>query len=155
MANHDFVLAYSAEIENWLRTEGCNVPIARPGNRYPTMPEVVAAVEAEGLRVLVDDEYIMVLLPPEAPPVVQAMTHLVKFMETRDRQVVESASSQPLSYLVRIHSFRWEELNVNDKACTTMRGNFPLELFLVRNLTERCGQLVLYPDTGEDRKSVV
>jgi hypothetical protein len=142
-------MVYSDGIEDWLRGEGCSVPSVRPGNRYPTMQEMVAAVEAEQLRAAVDDEYIMVLPPPDAPSVIQAMTRVVKFLDIREHQAVEAANRLPLSYLVEIHSYGWDELNVNDKASITMRGNFPLELFLVHNLTERCGQLLLYPDTGE------
>ena len=148
MANHDYLLVYSTVIEECLRRERCRVPVARQGNRYPNLQEVVAAVEAEGFPVVVEGEYVMVLPPPDAPPDVQIPAHVVKFVEFRNRQVVD-APRPPLSYLVQIHSFRWEELNINEKASITMRGNFPLELFLVRRLAERCGQLLLYPDTGD------
>lgn len=149
MANHDFVLVYRDGIEQWLRGEGCCVPTVLPGNRYPTMQEVVAAVEAEGLQALVNGEDIMVLPPRDAPSSIEAQTHTLRYMEVSGGEVVESAVRSPVSYLVLIHSYRWDELNVNETASITMRGNFPLELFLVRRLTERCGQLVLYPDTGD------
>lgn len=149
MANDDFILIYRDKIEQWLRGEGCSVPAVLPGNRYPTKEEVVAAVEAEGLQALVDGEDIMVLPPPGAPSSIEAQTHTLRYMEISGGEVVESAGRPRLNYLVRIHSYRWDELNVNETASITMRGNFPLELFLVRRLTERCGQLVLYPDTGD------
>lgn len=149
MANHDFILIYSDEIAKWLRGEGCSVPAVLPGNRYPTKEEVVAAVEAEGLQRTVNVEEIMVLPPLDAPSSIEAQTHALRFMEVSGGEVVQSAVRPPLSYLVLIHCFDWDELNVNKTTSITMRGNFPLELFLVRRLTERCGQLVLYPDTGD------
>lgn len=147
MANYDYLLVYSDEIERWLQGEGCCVPSVLPGNRNPTMQEMVAAVEAEGLRAVVEDEEITVVPPANAPALIHGMTRAIKYVEVRDGELIESRP--PLSYLARIHSFHWDELNANPNASITMRGNFALELFIVRNLAERCGQLVLYPDTGD------
>ena len=46
MANHDFLTAYTSDIEGWLRSEGCAVPSAAQGNYLPTIGEIAAAVEA-------------------------------------------------------------------------------------------------------------
>ena len=147
MANHDFLLVYDEAVHTWLRGEGCSVPPVRPGNRYPTKEEVTAAVEAQGLQAVVQGESIDVVPAPESPATVKKMTKLVEFWDCVDGRLVERGS--PLARLVTIHSFHWDELNVEEKASITMRGNFPLELFIVRELTDRCGQLVVYPDTGD------
>lgn len=149
MANHDFILPYSPETEGWLRKEGCVVPASRPDSRHPNMQEVIEVVESQGLGAVVDGEYVYVVPPPDAPSVVDEMTRAVQFIDFDEGRAVESPNRPPLSYLVVIHCFAWEELNINEKRSITMRGNFPLELFLVHDLTERCGQLLLYPDTGD------
>ena len=149
MANHDFLIAYSDEIESWLRSEGCSVPKARQGNCWPTMEEVVRAVESEQLIAEVDRDCIHVLPPEDAPAALKGMTRTVKFMEVQAGKVVESPHRAPLDRLVLIECHNWEELNVDPRRSITMRGNFPLELFLTQQLTECCGQLLLYPDTGD------
>lgn len=149
MANHDFLIAYSEEIAEWLGDEGCSVPKARQGNRWPTMEEVVQAIESEQLIAEVDRDCIYVLPPKDAPVALQEMTRTVKFMEVQDGQVVESPHRAPLNRLILIECHNWEELNVDPRRSITMRGNFPLELFLAQELTKCCGQLVLYPDTGD------
>lgn len=148
MANHDFIVPYSSEFENWLRDAGCDVPISRPGSRYPGKQEVLDAVQSQGLEFVDEGETIYVTPPLDAPSAVEQMTRTVKFIEFDAGQSIESPDRPPLSYLVLINCIAWEKLNVEDKTFVTMRGNFPIELFLVHELTGDCGQLVLYPDTG-------
>jgi hypothetical protein len=147
VANHDFVLLFDEEIADWLRNEGyCCLPAYRPGNRYPTKQEVIAAVEAEGLRAIVKEEYIDVVPPPDAPAVIQEMTREVRSWKGVEGKLVEDRA--PLKRLVSIHCFAWNEREESQSKSITMQGNFPLELFLVWRLTQCCGQLVLYPDSG-------
>ena len=149
MANHDFIFPYSPEMENWLRGEGCDVPPARSGSRHPSKQEVLEAVQSQGLGTVDQGETIYVTPPPDAPSVLEEMTRKVKFVEFSDGQAVESPGRPPLSYLVLINCFAWAKLNLDEKKSDTMPRNFPLELFLVHDLTRHCGQLALYPDTGD------
>ena len=146
MANYDLLLAYDSEMEGYLRNEGCAVPSAGQKSRLPTIDEIVAAVESEGLRPIVDGDYIYVAPPDDAHPALENMTRSVKFLEGQGGQMAESPNRPPLEYLVVIRCFDWDKLNVDPKVGISMRGNFPLGLFLFHRLTERCGQLLVYPD---------
>jgi hypothetical protein len=127
----------------------------RPGNREPNKQEVLEAIERQGLGAVDDGgAYIDVVPPPDAPPVVREMTGKVEFIECRDGQAVPSPDRPPIHPLVGIRCFAWDKLG-SEKVVVTMRGNFPLELFLVHELTRHCGQLVLYPDPDSGDPPVV
>jgi len=155
VANYDLLLVYDSEVEGYLRNEGCAVPSAGQKSRLPTIDEIVAAVEAEGLRPIVDGDYIYVAPPDGAPPALENMTRSVEFLEAQGGQMVESPNRPPLEYLVVIRCFDWDKLNVDPHVGISMRGDFPLQLFLFHRLTEHCGQLFVYPDPDSGLTPVV
>lgn len=148
MANHDHLIPYESQVEEWLRSEGCCVPPAGTGSRFPTKDEVIAAIEEQGMHAHDDGSgYILVVPPEDAPAKVHDMTRTVKSIEFVEGQMREARP--PMSYLVRLYSNQWEEGATPEKAFVTMRGNFPFELFLTHTLTRECGALLLYPDIGD------
>jgi len=156
VANHDFIFPYCPEMENYLRKEDCDVPPVRPGNREPLKQEVLEAIESQGLGAVDHGgAYIDVVPPPNGPPVVEQMTGKVEFIECHDGQAVQSPDRPPINSLVGIRCFAWDKLGVDEEVSVTMRGNFPLELFLVHELSRHCGQLVLYPDPDSGDPPVV
>ncbi len=95
MANWHLVTTYDERAAEWLAGQGFQHPLARPGNRLPTLDEIEAAIHA--LAIGPDDLLV-------------------------------------------------DGVGIADSF--TVRGDMVAELRLVRLLSERSGQLWVYPDCG-------
>jgi hypothetical protein len=124
MANYDFVLPYVSEFEIWLRDRGYPHPVPQPGNRFPTKQEVLDAIVSTGtLQVDQDDE--------------------------REFFAVKKGAEPGGGYEIRIGCSDWEALGESPRDSITMHGgSMTVELMLLEMLSHKCGQLLLYPDTG-------
>jgi len=111
-------------MESWLTLHEYPHPQVKAGNRLPTKVEIINAIE---------------------------MTGSFRAQDV-DRKEFFAISREPApggEYEVRIGCSDWERLNISGNASITMHGNFEVELTLLEILSHRCGQLLLYPDTGD------
>lgn len=123
MANFDFVMPYDARMEAWLSEQEYPHPRIGPLNRFPTKEEIFEAVMATGtLEVQCADEV--------------------------DFFVVERGTKPNGAYQIRIGCSNWDQLGTSENDSFTMHGFFKTELELLKILSHKCGQLLLYPDTG-------
>ncbi len=123
MANFDFVLPYDERMEAWLREKGYPYPKADPQNRFPTKEELLDAIVSTG-------------------------TLEVESAEERDFFAVRKGTTGR-GYEIRIGCSNWDRLSKSDTDSITMHGDFfKTELLVLEILSHKCGQLLLYPDTG-------
>ena len=121
MANYEYVFAYSSEYEAQLRRDGLPCPLVRTGNRGPYLGDVIwAAVSFPDLAL---------------DPARQSATAVALF-----------DSSQPLSALSVFANTLGDKA---DEQGLAMRGSTLWELRLTAKLSEKCGQLVWLPASGD------
>ena len=148
MANYELLMPYTEDWVSLLAQEGCTAPPPiSEGNRWPRREEVIAAVQAEGMIAEPSGpEDIMVLLPADAPEVLQAQLRtLVRVQPGLDGGLQTAGES---SYLVWFTCSDWEHVG-EDRVGVFIHGqNWPLEVFLTHRLAQACGQLVLYSSGG-------
>jgi hypothetical protein len=127
VSNYDLVRAYDEDYARWLDERGHPRPAVCEGNRLPTPSEVLAVlgeIPDSELEVKVGDPY--VFLCPEG-----------------------SGRNGP--YWLRSQAparSSWEDETWDALGYFTVRGGWERELLVVIALTARCGQLLIYPDTG-------
>lgn len=121
MANWDFVVPLDMEIANWLHDEGYPLLPVKAGNRLPTTGEMKAALEAQGNLVL---DY----------PRVTNSFHVFEKGET--------------GYTICIKGFDWDDNVAVPDVMFSIHGMCDLQATILTALSERCGQLVMIPDTG-------
>jgi hypothetical protein len=120
MANFDLVSSYDEEFASWLEEQGYPHPAVRSGNEMPTTADMKWALKSE---------------------------HELSFKYPRDAEgelYGEDEDGQTFS----ISGFDWEEERTIPGDYFTIRGSDVLLPVLVR-LCGRCGQLLLYPDSGD------
>jgi hypothetical protein len=123
MANFDLVLPYDERMEVWLRERRYPFPRATPHNRIPTKQEIIDAIESTG-------------------------THEVECAGERDFFAVRKGAVGR-GYEIRIGCSNWKRLGASATDSFTMHGGFfKTELVVLEILPHKCGQLLLYPDTG-------
>jgi hypothetical protein len=125
MANHDFVTPYDARMETWLHQKGYPHPTVSPGNRFPAKQEIIEAIRNSGSLEVEDAD---------------AREFFAVKKESR-------ASSR--DYEIRIGCDDWDRLGETTTDSITMHGYFKVELLLLEILSHKCGQLLIYPDTGD------
>jgi hypothetical protein len=123
MANFDLVLPYDKRMETWLREKEYPHPEAVPHNRFPTKQEIFDAIVSTG-------------------------TLEVECAEQVDFFAVRKGI-EGRGYEIRIGCSKWDRLGASDTDSITMHGGFfKTELVILEILSHKCGQLLLYPDTG-------
>jgi hypothetical protein len=123
MANFDLVLPYDKRMETWLREKGYPHPKAKPHNRFPTKQEIFDAIVNTG-------------------------TLEVQCAEQVDFFAVRKGTGDR-GYEIRIGCSNWDSLGTSETDSFTMHGgSFRTELIVLEILSHKCGQLLLYPDTG-------
>lgn len=124
MANYDFVTPYDAAMAQWLKEQGYPHPIVRASNRFPAKEEIQQAIAKTGSLEVQD-------------------------AEAREFFAVKKGTERGKGYETRVGCSDWDRLGQSSKDSITMHGSFRAELLIVEMLSHRCGQLLLYPDTGD------
>jgi hypothetical protein len=120
MANWDFVVVFDDGHAAWLRRHNYPHPAVRPGNQMPTTADMKWALQSfENLEF-------------DYPP---GERELWVKVEERTALVVQG--------------FDWDENNTIPGDYFTVRGATDMILSVLIRLCERCGQLYLYPDSGD------
>jgi len=126
MSNYDFVRPYDARMKTWLAARGYPHPNVKPRNRFPTRQELFDAIEASGTL----------------------ETEGFDFDDDEEEFfAVEIGTPRSKGYEIRIQCF--DGLGESSNDAITMHGNIRTELTLLELLSHTCGQLLLYPDTGD------
>ncbi len=124
MSNHDLIFPYAAHFDEWLTQQGYPHPAVRPGNRLPTFDDIDWALAA----------YPELEIEP-------------RWSSDDSRSVVEK---NQIGYALYFEHLNWKtHMAEPESDFMTVRGSRHWEFALLIKLGERCGQLVLYPDTGE------
>jgi hypothetical protein len=124
VANFDMVMPYDTRMETWLNEQGFPHPKSSPANRFPTKQEIFDAVARTG-------------------------SLQVESAEQGEFFVVKKGAKCGGGYEIRIGCVNWDQLGAKDTDSITMHGYFKTELLLLELLSHKCGQLLLYPDTGD------
>ena len=122
MANWDFVSVYDDEAADWLREQGYPHPAVRPGNVMPTAAELKWALGAH--------EKLVFDYPPHG-----------------ERLAAREEGRGGARFI--IEGFDWKKENWTPGDYFVLRGRSAVAFSVLIKLCERCGQLYLYPDTGE------
>src|SRR5579862_8422382 len=119
MANFDFVSVYDEEDAAWLAERGYDHPAVRPGNEMPTSADMKWALEAEDT---------------------------ISFNRPSEEEELYGKNDNGSSF--EVSGFDWDHDNSIPGEYFTVRGSSAILSVLIR-LCQRCGQLYLYPDTGD------
>lgn len=120
MANYDYVFAYDTRYEQWLTQQGYSHPAVQPANR---------------LLATGDLKWALATYP--------SLTFDGRF--TFGRYIHEQGND---AYVLCIEGFDWNDDMAQPGECFKVRGDPLWEFTLLVKLCQRCGQLLLYPDTG-------
>jgi hypothetical protein len=122
MANFDLVISYTEEVAADFGERGLPHPPVAAGNEMPSTSDLLRALNAlENVEFDVPDR-------------------------GEDDLYVQDAERD---HGIRIRGFDWEDRRTTPGDSFAIYGRGPLSFALVIKLCERCGQLVLYPDSGD------
>ena len=119
MANFDLVSVYKKEDANWLREQGYPRPKARKGNEMPSTADMKWALEAEDS---------------------------LSFDYPSSDQELHGEDDGGSGFVIR--GFDWDDDRTIPGDHYIVRGTATILSVLIR-LCERCGQLYVYPDSGD------
>ncbi len=122
MANWDFVLPYSLEAKVWFVQRDLCVPPVLPNNRAPTTADIKWALELHSDLSLI-------------------------FPQFKDEFYVPEQENERLRICIR--GFDWDnEHAIPENGCFSMRSQPESGFAVLVTLCQRCGQLLMWPDTG-------
>jgi hypothetical protein len=123
MANFDLVLAYDAKSAGELRKQRLLCPDPRPDNRMPTTADLRWAVDA-----------------------LDNATYDCGPRNDDEEWCVQEVDE---AYWIRIAGFDWSKPNSTPgESFFIYGGTSQLGIAIVIKLAERCGQLIIWPDSG-------
>jgi hypothetical protein len=122
VANFDLVLTYTEDVAAEFRNNGLPHPPVAAGNEMPSTNDLLWALES-----LDNADYDV----PE-----------------RGEGDLDVSDTQG-RHRFRIGGFDWEDRRTTPGDSFVIYGRGPLSFALLIKLCERCGQLVLYPDSGD------
>jgi hypothetical protein len=123
MANFDLVLVYNEKASAEFEDRGLSHPKVGSGNEMPDANDLIWAIDA-----LEFADYDCIPYSEDGELIVD---HL------------------KAGYGIRIEGFHWERRNYAPGDNFVIYGRGSLSLAILIKLCERCGQLLLWPDTGE------
>ena len=123
MANYDFVFVYDQALAAWLRDEHLPHPPVAAGNRLPSTADMLWALRQQAA--------------------------LARDYRQDGDELWAFGSADPKHYELLITGFEWEHaVAVPRHGTFTMRGSIEVEVAVLTTVCRRCGQLMLYPDSG-------
>jgi hypothetical protein len=121
MANWDYIFPYTGEIKDWLDERHYPCPVPREANRLPCTAEIKWALEQlNGVR--------------------------LQYPAGLDELTVSASDSGLLLFC--LHGFRWEDDSHVPDGSFQIRSMSEHQCSLLASLSSRCGQLLMWPDSG-------